>query len=252
MKLPFMNQRAIIFVLLLSIIVLCWFGAHPGVHAQARPPVASGHINDFAEVLNTATRDRFEKILDNLKQRAGIDFVIATVKNTGSETLYDYSLRLANDWNIGVMTSPKKSVLLTISSDNGEFLAQISRGARADLPDGIIGEMRQRMQEKIKSAGYSEGMLAGIKAFANGLGARNNFTFADLDPQPAENVIAENVVAQQQRPRTVASPSVQPTETLPAQPAETTAARVTETPAAQPPETPKAEPTARIAPSSPA
>src|SRR6266436_4079957 len=148
MKLPFINQRTIILVLVLAIIVLGWFGAQVGVLAQAKLPVAGGHINDFAEVLDTATKDRFEKILDNLKQRTGIDFVIATVKNTGSETLYDYSLRLANDWNIGVMTSPKKSVLLTISGDSGDFLAHISRGARADLPDGLIGDMGQRIDRK--------------------------------------------------------------------------------------------------------
>jgi tetratricopeptide (TPR) repeat protein len=227
-------------VLLFSIVVLFWFGAHPGVHAQSKLPVASGHINDFAEVLDTATKARFEKILDNLKQRTGIEFVIATVKNTGAETLYDYSLRLANDWNIGVVTSPKKSILLTISGDSGAFLAHISRGARADLPEGLIGDMGQRMQESIKSAGYREGMLTGIKTFANGLGARNNFTFADLDAQTAGDLPAENQIAQQQRPRTVASPSTQPTETPVAQP--------TETPAAQPTEVPKAEPTATTTP----
>jgi tetratricopeptide (TPR) repeat protein len=250
MKLPFINQRAIILVLLLAIIVLFWFGARPAVQAQAKLPNAAGHINDFAEVLDTATKDRFEKILDNLKQRTGIDFVIATVKNTGPESLYDYSLRLANDWNIGVMTNPKKSVLLTISSDSGDFLAHISRGARVDLPDGLIGDMGQRMQEKIKSAGYSEGMLAGIKTFANGLGARNNFTFADLDAPSTGSLPAENQIAQQQRPRTVASPATQPTETPVAQPAETPAARVTETPAPQPTEAPKVEPSPTIAPAS--
>ncbi|MDX6497357.1 MAG: hypothetical protein QOG23_617 [Blastocatellia bacterium] len=224
-----------ILVLILSIIVVCWMGVRPIIHAQEKLPAASGHINDFAAVFDTASKDRLEQILVNLKERTGIDFVIATVKSTGSEQIYDYSLRIAKDWNIGVSTSAKKSVLLTISGDNGEFLAQISRGARADLPDGLIGEMRQRMQEKIKSAGYSEGMLTGIKTFANGLGGRNNFTFADLDTHPAQTLIAE-----QQRPRTVKSPAAEATETPSAQP--------TETPAPSPTETPKPEAAATIAP----
>src|SRR5258706_4234779 len=227
MKLPFINQRTTILVLMLSIIVACWIGARPVVHGQEKLPAASGHINDFAAVLDTASKDRLEQILINLKERTGIDFVIATVKSTGSEKIYDYSLRIANDWNIGVSTSATKSLLLTISTDNGEFLAQISRGARAQLPDGLVGEMRQRMQEKIKSAGYNEGVLTGVKTFANGLGARNNFTFADLDTHPAETRIAE-----QQRPRTVKTPTPE----------------ATETPAPSPTETPKPEATATIAP----
>src|SRR3977135_2903218 len=91
MKLPFINQRTMILVLMLSIIVLYWIGVRPGVHAQEKLPVASGHVNDFAAVLDTASKDRLEQILINLKERTGIDFVIATVKSTGSEQIYDYS-----------------------------------------------------------------------------------------------------------------------------------------------------------------
>lgn len=235
MKLPFINQRTTILVLMLSIIVGCWMIVRPAVHAQEKLPAASGHVNDFAALLDTASKDRLEQILVNLKERTGIDFVIATVKSTGSEDIYKYSLRIANDWDIGTSTSPKKSVLLTISGDKGEFVAQMSRGARSNLPDGLIGEMRQRMQEKISSAGYNEGLLIGIKTFANGLGARNNFTFADLDPPAAENLIAAK-----ERPRTVKSPPAEPTETPSAQPAET--------PAPQPTETPKPEASATIVP----
>jgi tetratricopeptide (TPR) repeat protein len=225
MKLPFINQRAIILVVILAIISLFWFGANPGAHAQGRLPKPSGHVNDFADVLDATTRQRLEKVLENLKQRTGIDFVIVTVKSTDAEDLYKYSLRIANDWNIGVLTSPGKTVLLAVAGDNGQFLAHISKGARADLPDGLIGDMGQRMRAKIESAGYSEGLLTGIQTFANGLGERNNFTFADLDRHPAEDLIAE-----QQRPRTVASPAAQPVETPAAQPTQTPAVRATETP----------------------
>ncbi len=229
MKLPFINQRAIIFVVILAVISFFWFGANPGVSAQGRLPKPSGHVNDFAEVLDATTKQRLEKVLENLKERSGIDFVIATVKSTGAEDLYDYSLRIANDWNIGVPTSPKKTVLLAIAGDNGKFLAHISKGARADLPDGLIGDMGQRMRAKIESAGYSEGLLTGIQTFANGLGERNNFTFADLDRHPAEDLIAE-----QQRPRMVESPAAQPIET----------------PAARAIETPTPEATATVSPAS--
>jgi tetratricopeptide (TPR) repeat protein len=235
MKPSFFNQRTIILVLILSTIVLFLTGIRPGVHAQGKLPAASGHVNDFAAVVDAASKDRLEQILINLKQRTGLDFVIATVKDTGSEKLSDYSLRMAGDWNIGLSTSSKKSVLLTISSETGDFVAHISKGARADLPNGLIGQMGQRMQEGIKSAGYGEGLLTGIKTFADGLGARNNFTFADLDPHAAENLAAA-----QQRPRTIKSPTAGPTETPSAQPIEAAAA--------QPTETPKAEAPATIAP----
>jgi tetratricopeptide (TPR) repeat protein len=182
--------------------------------------------------------------------------VIASVKSVGSEDLYDYSLRIANDWKIGSPSSLNKSVLLVIAADNGKFFTQATRSARADLPDGLIGNMGLRMRPRIETAGYSEGLLAGIKIFANGIGEIHNFAFADLDQRPAEKLPAENLIAEQQRPRTVGSPAAQPaetpvvrtTETPAAQPMETPAARPTEKPAAQPAETPTPESRPTVAP----
>src|SRR5437773_8375981 len=196
MQLPFINLRAIVLVIILAITALLWSGTSVGVSAQDRLPRPSGHINDFAAVLDAATRDRLEKILENLKQRTQVDFVIATVKTAGSEDLYDYSLRIANDWNVGAPAGSNKSVLLLVAADNGKFFTQATRPARIYLPDGLIGSMGQRMRPKLETAGYGEGFLIGIRAFANGVGEIHNFTFADLDQHSAENLIVE-----QQRPR---------------------------------------------------
>jgi uncharacterized membrane protein YgcG/tetratricopeptide (TPR) repeat protein len=249
MKLPFINQRAMVLVLILSLITLFWFSATTGVSAQAKLPKPNGHVNDFAEVLDAATKARLEQVLENLKQRTGIDFVIATVKSGGSEDLYDYSLRVANDWKVGAPASLNKSVLLLVAADTGKFFTQATRSARVDLPDGLIGNMGQRMGPKIASAGYSEGLLAGIKTFADGVGEVHNFAFADLDQRAAEKSTAENLIAVQQRPRTVASPA-SATETPVAQPTETPAAQPTETPVARPTETPLAQPTETATPES--
>ena len=75
MKLPFINQRAIVLILILSVAALFSLGVGTGVSAQDKLPKPNGHINDFGEVLDAATKDRLEKILENLKERAGIDFV---------------------------------------------------------------------------------------------------------------------------------------------------------------------------------
>jgi tetratricopeptide (TPR) repeat protein len=208
MRLPFINQRAVILVAIVSVVVLVWCGANPRARAQGRLPKPTGHVNDFAGVLDASTKQRLEKVLENLKQRTGVDFVAATVKDTGKEDLYDYSLRIANDWAIGAPASPNKSVLLIIAADTGKSFTQVTKLARADLPDGLIGDMGQRMRPKIESSGYSQGLITGVQIFVNGLGERQKFTFAELEAGPAENVVAE-----QRRPRRVESPVARQTET---------------------------------------
>ncbi|HMG73943.1 MAG TPA: TPM domain-containing protein [Pyrinomonadaceae bacterium] len=225
MQLPFINHRAIVLVVILFVTALFWSATNAGVSAQDRLPRPTGHINDFAAVLDAATMDRLEKILENLKQRTQVDLVIAIVKSAGAEDLYDYSLRIANDWNVGAPAGSNKSVLLLVAADNGKFFTQATRAARTYLPDGLIGNVGQRMRPKLESAAYGEGLLIGIRAFATGVGELHSFTFADLDQHSAGNLIVE-----QQRPRTVASPAAQPTETPVASPTETPATRATETP----------------------
>src|ERR1700738_1562782 len=111
MKLPFINQRAVILVAIVSVTILFWCGVNPRARAQKRLPRPTGHVNDFADVLDAPTKQRLEKVLENLKQRTGVDFVVATVKSTGGEDLYDYSLRIANDWAIGAPGGATKRVL---------------------------------------------------------------------------------------------------------------------------------------------
>src|SRR2546423_2283069 len=201
MRLPFLNHRVIIFATLAAILFAASL-AHPRAQVQdKRLPKRSGHINDFAEVLDAATKERLEAILEKLKDKTHFDLVVATVKSTGGADLYDYSLAVANDWRVGAPASADKSLLIVISADDGKFFSQATRGARVYLPEGLIGEMGQRLRETIAGGGYGNALVAAVRAFVDRVGEKNNFDLAALDPQRGEIQIAA-----QQRPRTVQSP----------------------------------------------
>ncbi|MFN2577132.1 MAG: TPM domain-containing protein [Pyrinomonadaceae bacterium] len=250
MKLSLLNHRAIIFATLLAILFAVSI-VRPGPQAQDKQLLKrAGHINDFAGLLDVATKERLEAVLEKLKDKTHFDFVVATVKSTASEDLYDYSLALANDWHVGAPASADKSLLIVIAADNGKFFSQVTRGARVYLPEGLVGEMGQRMRDKIGAGDYSSGLTAALRAFVDRLGEKNNFDFAALDPQRGETLIAE-----QQRPRTVQSPVAEPSENpSPASAAiSTPEAAATPTPEAIPSVSPmnQATPTPAIAEPSP-
>lgn len=227
------NKRLVIFALLaLAAWLLSFAVVRRGQAQQTRLPQGAGHVNDFAEVIDAPTKQRLETILENLQQRRGIEFVIATVKTVGHEDLYDYSLSVAKDWNVGP-ASRRESVLLLIAADKAKFFAQFSRIAQADLPDGLIGEMGRRMRQKFESGDYSGGLITGMQTFVNRLGEQSNFTFESFDQPTSQNVTAQT------RPRTL-EPAAQPSETATPTPAQTTAAQpsVTPTPEALPTVTP--------------
>jgi len=205
MRLPFLNHRTVVAAALCALL-LVWLGfnAHAGAQGR-RIPKRAGHINDSAGVVDASTKQRLEKILDNLQQKTGIDFVVATVKTAGNEDLYDYSLRVASSWGAGP-ASREDSVLLVIASDSGNFLTHVSSSARAKVPDQIINETGKSLREQISnSVAYATALMAGLKTFVDQLGAKNDFSFTSLDPQGGEIQIA-------QRPRTITSSTTEPNE----------------------------------------
>ena len=242
------NQRAIVFTAILAVFLVAWSGANWRGQAQnTHLPQPVRYINDFGEVIEASTKTRLETILINLKERTGIEFFIATIKSAGAEDIYDYSLRIANEWNVGPKSS-RKALVLVIAIDSGKSFTQLSGGVQTDLPDGLIGQMDRRMHPKIESAGYGPGLLIGIETFVNILGERNNFTFESLEQKPAENLIAQT------RPRVIESPAPSSTETPSPQPSETPVAQPTPsaTPAAPSVETPTPTPTAQPSETPPA
>ena len=201
MNSPFLNHRALVLLVLIAVVIAAMLAPHSLVGAQEkRLPNRAGHINDFAGVLDAATRERLESVLEKLKNKTKLDFVVATIKSAGKEDLYDYSLAVANDWKVGAPAGTDRSLLIVIAADNGKFFSQVTRAARIYLPEGVVGEMGQRIRDRV-SDGYNGALLAGVRAFVDRVGEINNFDFASLDPQRGDTI------AQAQRPRTVQSPA---------------------------------------------
>src|SRR3981081_2051615 len=121
--------------------------------AQTKPktPAPTGYVNDFAGVVDEATEQRLENVLANLNMKTGIEFDIATVESTGGQTIADFSLQLAKHLNNGALTTAKKSLLLVIAVNEKTSFTQLSRSVRRDLPEGVLGEMSQRMRAPVEA-----------------------------------------------------------------------------------------------------
>jgi uncharacterized membrane protein YgcG/tetratricopeptide (TPR) repeat protein len=181
-------------------------------------PTPAGRVNDYAGVIDAGVKERMENILANLKQRGGIEFAVVTVKTTDGKKIYDYSLQLAREWKIGAMQSKDNSLLLVVSTDNGEFIAQVSRRLRGEMPDGLIGEMGNRMRAPISSGNYSEALMTAVQTFITQVAERRGFSIEGMEQAQAVTAEAPQQVAESNADAT-------PKES----PAETDAAKATST-----------------------
>ena len=214
MALSLLNHRTIVLAALCAVLFI-WLGLSPGAGAQGRRiPKRDGHMNDLAGVIDANAKQRLERVLENLQEKTGLDFVVTTVKTSGNEDLYDYSLRVASTWDVGP-ASRKESVLLVIASDSANFLTHVSSSARAKVTDDIISETGRSLRDQIGSD-YTAGIVAALRTFVDRLGAKDSFSFSSMDPQGGETLVAS-----QGRPRKVDSPSAGSSRILRPTPTET-------------------------------
>ena len=184
---------------------------------QSQYPAPTVHVNDFANVLDVNTRERLETVLQSLKAKSKIDFYIATVENTGSEDVADFSQRLAVQWNVGARTSGSKSLLLVVSVESKTSFTRFSRMVQPDLPEGILGELAQRMKTALGVGQFGEALDGGVRHFVTAMGQKLGFSTDDTiatantesptSPAPASNEgpVAVNATSQT-RPRFVNEP----------------------------------------------
>lgn len=220
------SQSSLRYGLIPIFIALAFCLANINQHAQTQSqyPAPSVHVSDFANVLDENTRNRLETLLENLKTKSKIDFYIATVENTGGTDVFEFSRGLATKWDIGARSSGSKSLLLVVSVSSRTSFTQFSRLVQPVLPEGVLGDMAQRMKALIDTGEFSEAVSLGVNHFVDALGQKLGFSAADLQrptvvaagtaelpsPSPGENQAAVNDAAKT-RPRLVSElPPVEP------------------------------------------
>src|SRR5687768_4339121 len=153
----------------------------PSQDRKPQFPSRAGHVNDFAGVLDPRTKQRVENTLLNLEQRSGVQMVVATIKSAGDQDIFDYSIQMAEDWNIGSSGSKQKSLLLVIAADTGRFFTHASKTVKGDLPDGLVGEMGRRMRLQFEAGEFNDGLSAGVRHFVTVLSERKGLSLVGIE-----------------------------------------------------------------------
>lgn len=128
------------------------------------PPI--GFVNDYAGVIDPATKERIEAKLKNLKETTKVEIAVAVVKTTGDKPIFDYSLAVARGWGIGSKEDDSPAALLLVAIDDRKYFTQISRDLEDELPDGVAGSLqRQFLVPEFKKGNYGKGISDTLDAY---------------------------------------------------------------------------------------
>ncbi len=131
-------------------------------------PPSTGFVNDYAGVIDAATKQQIETKLKALKDTTNpqVEIAVAVVKTTGDRDIFDYSLAVARGWGIGSKADDNPSALLFVAIDDRKYFTQVSKDLEDELPDGVAGSLqRQYLVPEFKKGNYGKGISDTIDAY---------------------------------------------------------------------------------------
>jgi uncharacterized protein len=153
---------------------------------QSPLPQPTGYVNDYAGVIDSATKDRLEATLGNLDRQQQIQFSVVTVDTTGGQEIFDYSLAVARGWGIGSKDTQKASLLLLVAIKDRKYFTQVSRHLEGDLPDGLVGQIqREQLVPAFKAGQYGQGLADTVNTYITTVAQKNGFSTDKIFPAGA-------------------------------------------------------------------
>lgn len=181
-----MNRRTITRTLIAALLGLIYVQAAHAQTTQSPLPAPTGYVNDYANVIDAATKTRLETILKNLKDQQNIEFAVVTVPTTGGEDIFDYTLAVARGWGIGPKEAESAGLILLVAINDHKYQTLVSRHLEGDLPDGLLGQIqRERLVPAFRQGNYSKGIDDTIETYVATLAEKRGFSIAGLDQSRA-------------------------------------------------------------------
>jgi uncharacterized protein len=150
---------------------------------QQKFPPYTGHVNDFANVLNQQTKEKLELWLTNFESMTGTQIAAVTVTSLEGRPIEEYANELYRAWGIGAKTGENKDkgALLLVAIQDRKTRLEVGYGLEGDLPDGLAGEIIRRMRPDLQQGRYSEAMIIGVRTLLDTLAEKWNINIAGIE-----------------------------------------------------------------------
>lgn len=178
------HKSGLIFFLALACLLLASVSVRAQSGGASIPEPTGSAVNDFANIIDANTKQRLEQTLINLKREQKIEFGVVTVKTTGGQDIFDYTLAVGRKWGIGPSEGSKEGLLLLIATDDRKYFTLVSRHLQGELPDGIVGSIqRQNLVPAFRAGDYGKGVTDTIRAYIDRVAEQRGFSTASIYPQ---------------------------------------------------------------------
>jgi uncharacterized protein len=139
--------------------------------AQADPPRLTGAVNDFANVLDPASREAIADLSARLGQATGDVLVVAAVDTVQPWDIQGYAVKMFENGGRGIGARGKENgILILLAVKDRKVRIEVGYGLEEFIPDGFAGEVsRETMTPYFRQGEYGAGLRAGAERVAGRL-----------------------------------------------------------------------------------
>ncbi len=133
----------------------------------AQYPQPSGHVNDFAGVMQPETRQQLETVLREFDAKTGVEIAVAVVADMGGLDENTYAVELFKEWGIG-SSEENDGLLILVAVKERRLRVEVGYGLEHVITDGTAGQIRDRyMTPHLRNNDWDQGIMQGALAAAS-------------------------------------------------------------------------------------
>lgn len=130
----------------------------------ANIPAPTGHVNDFAGVLNSSEKQSLEETLVAYKESSKNEIAVVLIRSLDGDTVEDVAVRTFKEWKIGDKEKDNGVLFLAAIADR-KMRIEVGYGAEPFLTDGEAGQiLRDDVTPSFREGKYGEGVSRAVAA----------------------------------------------------------------------------------------
>jgi uncharacterized protein len=181
---PSVPQSLLVSAVALLLILFVGLSSSSAAEITIRDP--GTFVVDQSGRIDSATKDRLEKLLKDLENKTSAQIKVLVVDTTGGQEIFDFAQRHALLWRLG-QKGKDNGVLIVLAVNDRKVRIQTGKGVEGALPDSWTGTTSRAIAQRyFKNGQYSAGIEELTKLAALRVAEDAGVTL-DGNPQPAAN-----------------------------------------------------------------
>jgi uncharacterized protein len=146
--------------------------------AQEVLPIAEP-VNDYAQVIDEASRQELDTMIRSLQQASGDVVVVATIETFQPfADIREYAVEMFENRGRGIgQAAQDNGLLVLVAVQDKRVWVEVGYGLEEFITDGFAGETsRQYMAPEFRDGNYGAGLVAGVGRIVNRIAERRGVT----------------------------------------------------------------------------